>query len=104
VSARSGECEREEWSCLLGARLKVCSVAERGAGGGHTSPRWSPRGVVDGGLLARGWRGLAALASMPHSVLLRCLFSVSHHINTATAATVQLYSLQGSGGGCVGHR
>ena len=28
---------REEWRCLLVAHLKVCSIAERGAGGGRTS-------------------------------------------------------------------
>ena len=62
ASVRSGEGEREEWRCLRVARLKVCSVAERGAGGGRTSPRWSARGEGDGGQLACGWRGLAALA------------------------------------------
>ena len=57
MSVRSGEGEREEWSSLLVARLKVCSVAERGPGGGRTSSRWSARGVGDGGELACGWRG-----------------------------------------------
>jgi len=37
VSERGGEGEREEWRCLLVARLKVCSIAERGAGGGRAS-------------------------------------------------------------------
>ena len=36
-------------SCLLVARLKVCSVTERGPGGGCTSSSWSARGVGDGG-------------------------------------------------------
>ena len=30
MSVRSGEGEGEEWRCLLVARLKVCSIAERG--------------------------------------------------------------------------
>jgi len=61
--AGSGEGEREEWRCLLAARLKVCSVAERGAGGGHTSFRRLARGMGDGGPLACGWRVvLAAVA------------------------------------------
>jgi len=51
-----------EWRCLLVARLKVCSVAERGPGGGRTSSSWYARGVEDGGQVACGWRGLAALA------------------------------------------
>jgi len=46
--------EREEWSCLLVARLKVCSIAERGAGDGRTSSSWSARGVGDGGQLECG--------------------------------------------------
>jgi len=50
-----------EWRCLLVALLKVCSVAERGPGGGRTSSSWSARGVGDGGEVACGWRGLAAL-------------------------------------------
>jgi len=67
VSVRSGEGESEEWRCLLVARLKVCSVTERGVGGGRTSSRW----LGSGG----GWRssgGLARIGSfqeMPHSVL-----------------------------------
>jgi len=61
VSVRSGEGEREEWSCLLVARLKVCSVTERGPGGGRTSSSWLVRGVGDDAQLARDWRGLAAL-------------------------------------------
>jgi len=31
--------------CLLVARLKVCSIAESGPGGGRTSSNWSARGV-----------------------------------------------------------
>ena len=63
MSVRSGEGERRvSTTCLLVARLKVCSVAERGIGGGRTSSRWLARGVVGGGQLARGWWGLAALA------------------------------------------
>ena len=44
---KRGECEREELRCLLVARLKVCSVAERGVGGGHNSSSWLAR--VGGG-------------------------------------------------------
>jgi len=55
VRVRSGEGEREEWSCLLIARMKVCSIAERGPGGGRTSSSWLVRGVGDGGELACGW-------------------------------------------------
>ena len=54
MSVRSGEGEREEWRCLLVARLKVCSIAERGPGGGRTSSRWLDRGVVGGGEAACG--------------------------------------------------
>jgi len=61
VSARSGDGEREEWSCLLVGLLKICSVAEREPGGGLTSSRWLGRGVGGGGEVACGWRGLAAL-------------------------------------------
>jgi len=39
VHGPAGACEREEWSCLIIASLKVCSIKERGAGGGQTSPR-----------------------------------------------------------------
>ena len=49
VSVRSGEGESEGWRCLLVARLKVYSVAERGPGGGRTSSRWLAGGVGDGG-------------------------------------------------------
>ena len=52
-SCGSGEGEREERRCLLVARLKVCSVTERGAGGGRTSSRWSPRGMGGGGVNKR---------------------------------------------------
>ena len=69
MSVRSGEGEREEWSCVLVARLKVCSLAERGPGGGRTSSSWLARGVGDGGQLACDWRGLYACMVMPHSVL-----------------------------------
>jgi len=58
----SGEGEREEWRCLLVARLKVCSIAERGPGGGRTSSRRLARGVDDGGQLACAQQGLAAVA------------------------------------------
>jgi len=44
--------EREERRCLLVARLKVCSVAERGAGGGRPSSRWLSRGMGGGDHLA----------------------------------------------------
>ena len=67
LSVRSGACEREEWSCVLVARLKVCSIAERGTGGGRTSSRWLARGVGDGGQLACAQRGFAA------STYYRCL-------------------------------
>ena len=40
---------------------------QKGAGGGRASTSWSARGVGDVVELARGWRGLAALAYMPHS-------------------------------------
>ena len=53
--------EREEWRCLLVARVKVCIIKEMGATGGRTSSRWSAGGVGGGGQVARGWRGLAAL-------------------------------------------
>ena len=56
-SVRGGEGEREEWSCLLVARLKVCSVAERGTGGGRTSSSWLVRRAVGGGQQACGWLG-----------------------------------------------
>ena len=69
MSVRSGEGEREEWSCLLVARLTVCSVTERGPGACRTSSSWSARGVGDCGQVSCGWRGLAALALMPHSLL-----------------------------------
>jgi len=49
VRVRSDECERKEWSCLLVARLKVCNIAERGPGGGHTSSSRLARGVGGGG-------------------------------------------------------
>ena len=51
----------EEWSCLRGASLKVCSIAERGPGGGRTSSTWLARGVGDGDQVACGWLRLAAL-------------------------------------------
>ena len=41
--------EREEWRCVLVAHLKVCSVSERGPGGGRTRSSWLARGVGGGG-------------------------------------------------------
>ena len=61
MSVGSGEGEREEWRCLLVARLKVCSIAEKGAGGDRTTSRWLARGVEGGGQLACDWRRLATL-------------------------------------------
>jgi len=46
---------REEWRRLLFSRLKVCSIAKRGAGGSRTSSSWFASGVGDGGELACCW-------------------------------------------------
>jgi len=68
----------------LVARLKVCSVAEREAGGGRTSSRWLPRGVGYGGQLedcqlSRRYltRYFAVLVERALSSLWR--FLASHH-------------------------
>ena len=60
MNVRIGKSKLEEYRCLLVARLKVCSVAERGTGGGGVPPPVSqpvsqPRGVGSGGQQARGW-------------------------------------------------
>jgi len=83
--------EREEWRCLLVARLRVCSISERGAGGGRTSSRWLARGVGGRGQLAR----IGSSRVDASLVALRCLLSValsarwrfSPILNTVTAAT-----------------
>ena len=60
VSVRSdeGEDEDEELRCLLVARLKVCSVTERGSRCDRTSSSWLARGVGGGGQLVCDWRRL----------------------------------------------
>ena len=48
----SGACERDTRRCVLVARLKVCSIDERGAGDGRTCSSWLARGVGNGTQLA----------------------------------------------------
>jgi len=63
VSLRSGEgvlLVVELFACR--SFVKVCSIAERGAGGSRTSSCELARGVDDGGQVAFAQRGLAALA------------------------------------------
>ena len=77
MSLRGGEGEGEERSCLLVTHLKVCSVAERGPGGGRTSSRWLARGVGNGGQVARCWQGFGSSRVVASLSTLRCLFSVA---------------------------